>query len=187
MRVIAGLCRGKKLKSPPGMTTRPTADRVKESLFNIISNQINFDGCIVLDICAGTGSLGIESLSRGASSCTFIEKDITVSQILKTNLICCKLDQKSKIMTMESQTALKLLSKQGQHFDLVFFDPPYESGLYEHIAGLLDQLGLLTEHSLFIAECSSQNVLPSAFGQLVKTDRRVYGDTALEFFTLEAV
>lgn len=185
MRVIAGICRGMKLKVPQGEKTRPTADRVKESLFNIISNQRNFDGCNVLDICAGTGSLGIESLSRGAISCSFIEHDRKVSEVLRQNLIYTKLESNSELLTMESHKALRLLSGRGRKFNLVFFDPPYDSGIYESTAELLCTLGLLADDSLFIAECSARIPLPGCFGTLIKTDRRVYGDTALEFFKME--
>ena len=185
MRVNAGICRGMKLKSPHGEVTRPTADRVKESLFNIISNQIDFQGCRVLDICAGTGSLGIESLSRGAASCTFIEQNRNVSGILTENLTAAKFEHRSELLTMESHKALKLLSKRGAGYDLVFLDPPYDSGIYLSIAALLCELGLLTVDSLFIAECSVRNPLPGTVGTLIKTDRRVYGDTAIEFYNLE--
>jgi len=185
MRVIAGICRGMKLKAPHGEITRPTADRVKESLFNIISNRINYQGCRVLDICAGTGSLGIESLSRGAASCTFIEQNRNVSAILAENLIAARIENKSELLTMESHKALKLLSKRGTGYDLVFLDPPYDSGIYLSIAELLCDLGLLSVDSLFIAECSVRKPLPETVGTLIKTDRRVYGDTAIEFYNLE--
>lgn len=185
MRVIAGICRGMKLKAPQGEKTRPTADRVKESLFNIISNQKNFDECKVLDICAGTGSLGIESLSRGAHSCSFIEQDRKVSEVLMQNLIYTGLASDSELLTMEAYKALKVLSRRGRKFDLVFLDPPYESGIYESTAELLCTLGLLADNSLFIAECSARICLLGRLGTLIKTDRRVYGDTALEFFSME--
>ena len=185
MRVIAGNCRGMMLKAPQGEKTRPTADRVKESLFNILSNQKNFDECNVLDICAGTGSLGIESLSRGALSCSFIEQDMKVSEVLRQNLMHTRLESNSELLTMEACKALRLLSARGRKFDLVFLDPPYESGIYESTAELLCTLRLLADNSLFIAECSARIHLSECLGSLVKTDRRVYGDTALEFFSME--
>lgn len=186
MRVIAGICRGMKLKAPQGTKTRPTADRVKESLFNIISNKKIFDECKVLDICAGSGSLGIESLSRGALSCSFIEQDRIVCEVLKQNLSYTKLENNAELLTMEAYKALKLLSGRGSKFDLVFFDPPYESGIYESTAELLCKLGLLADNSLLIAECSARIHLSERLGTLIKTDRRVYGDTALVFFSMEA-
>lgn len=185
MRVIAGICRGMKLKAPQGEKTRPTADRVKESLFNIISSQKNFNECKVLDICAGTGSLGIESLSRGAQSCSFIEQDRKVSEVLRQNLIYTRLESNSALLTMEACKALRLLSVRGEKFDLIFLDPPYKSEIYESTAELLCTLGLLADNSLFIAECSARIHMSECLGTLIKTDRRVYGDTALEFFSME--
>lgn len=186
MRVIAGTCRGLKLKAPQGNTTRPTSDRVKESLFNILSSTRTFDGVCVLDICAGTGSLGIEALSRGAVSCSFIENDRNVVEVLEKNLTISGFAQISEIIAMEALNALRLLAGRGRRYDLVFFDPPYESGLYASVPELLCSQGLLLSDSLFIAECSIRKTLPASFGPIVKSDRRVYGDTALEFYTLEA-
>lgn len=185
MRVIAGTCRGMKLKAPQGNSTRPTSDRVKESLFSIISSTKGLDGVCVLDICAGTGSLGLEALSRGAASCSFIENDRKIIEVLQKNISAAKFEDNSDIVVMDCQKALRSLASRGRRFDLVFFDPPYDSRLYESVPELLCSLGLLQSDSLFIAECSMRNPLPESFGPLMKHDRRVYGDTALEFFTLE--
>lgn len=185
MRVIAGTCRGMKLKAPQGKTTRPTSDRVKESLFSIISSKRAFDGACVLDICAGTGSLGIEALSRGAASCSFIERDLNVVDVLEKNIIATKFTSQVEVLVMESLKALQLLAGRGRRYDLVFFDPPYDSPLYDSVPELLCSLNLLLNNSLFIAECSVRKCLPESIGPLTKQDRRVYGDTVLEFFTLE--
>lgn len=185
MRVIAGTCRGLKLKAPQGNTTRPTSDRIKESLFNIISNKREFYGACVLDICAGTGSLGIEALSRGAASCSFIEHDQKVVDFLNNNLVITGFARQSEVVTMEALKALRLLAGRARRYDLVFFDPPYDSKLYDSVPELLHTLGLLLSDSLFITECSVRNPLPESFGPIIKSDRRVYGDTALEFFTME--
>ena len=106
MRVIAGTCRGKKLAAPPGITTRPTSDRVKEALFSILASRIDFADIRVLDICAGTGSLGIEALSRGAGSCCFIESNISVKSILDKNLMVTGCQERSEIMNMDAVKAL---------------------------------------------------------------------------------
>lgn len=185
MRVIAGTCRGKKLSAPTGVTTRPTSDRVKEALFSILSSRIDFAGIRVLDICAGTGSLGIEALSRGAGSCCFIEFNLTVKSILEKNILvtCCK--ERSEILIMDAVRALNVMAGRGQGYDLVFFDPPYDSELYERVPETLESSGLLTQGSILVAECSVRNQLQESYGRLKRFDRRVYGETALELFELE--
>lgn len=184
MRVIAGTWRGMKLKAPQGDITRPTSDRVKESLFNIISNKISIEGATVLDICAGTGSLGIEALSRGAASCSFIEQDRKVIGILAQNLSAARLEKQAELLELEALKGLQLLAGRQRSYDLVFFDPPYDSGLYDSVPSFLGPSGLLNAGSLFVSECSRRRSLPESFGSLIKNDRRVYGDTALEFFSL---
>jgi 16S rRNA (guanine(966)-N(2))-methyltransferase RsmD len=185
MRVISGTCRGMRLMAPPGKSTRPTSDRVKEALFNIISSRFSFDNARGLDICAGTGSLGIEVLSRGATSCSFVEDDRKVLGFLEKNISDPRLKALSEIFAMDAIKALSLFARSGRKYDMVLFDPPYDSDLYFSVPAALSSLGLLASNALFVAECSMRNILPEAFGQLIKFDRRVYGDTALEFFTLE--
>lgn len=187
MRVIAGTCRGMKLIAPPGNATRPTSDRVKESLFNIILSKKGCGGKCVLDICAGTGSLGIEALSRGAAFCSFVEQDRKVIEILNKNLSATHLDDRSELVQQEAAKALTVLAGRGRKYDLVFFDPPYESRLYDTVPELLNSLELLNFDALLVAECSRRKSLPEAFGALIKNDRRVYGDTSLEFFNLEEI
>lgn len=185
MRVIAGTFRGKKLSAPPGVTTRPTSDRVKEALFSIISSRLDFAEVAVLDICAGTGSLGIEALSRGAGSCCFIEKNPAVKAILEKNIVstCC-LDR-SEILNMDAVRALNAIAGRGRCYDLIFFDPPYDSELYKHVLEALDTSNLLATGAILVAECSVRNQLPESYGRLKRFDRRVYGETALELFAVE--
>ena len=166
MRVIAGTCRGKKLAAPPGVTTRPTSDRVKEALFSILASRIDFADVRVLDICAGTGSLGIEALSRGAMSCCFIESNLSVKPILEKNITATCCQDRSEVFTMYSINA-------------------FDSELYARIPEALDSFGLLTPGSILVAECSVRNPLLESYGRLKRFDRRLYGDTALELFTLE--
>ena len=185
MRVISGKARGAILVSPRGMNTRPTSDRVREALFSIILSRFELDCARVVDLCAGTGSLGIEALSRGAGSCCFIEYDRNAAAALKRNLITVHFSERAEVLEMELQKALRLLSKRGAIFDIAFFDPPYSSGLYLTTPAIFCNLSLLAEGGLFIAETSVRNVLPDRLGSLVKDDRRIYGDTALEFYSLE--
>ena len=185
MRVISCTCRGKKLVVPPGITTRPTSDRVKESLFSILISRIDFTDIRVLDICAGTGSLGIEALSRGAGSCCFIESNVAHKVILEKNIQSTHFQAKSEIMNMDAVTALQRIAGRSLSYDLVFFDPPYNSDLYPPVLNLLGSPGLLTSGSFVVAECSVRNPLLETYGTLKRFDRREYGETALELFVLE--
>ncbi|MEI6305617.1 MAG: 16S rRNA (guanine(966)-N(2))-methyltransferase RsmD [Deltaproteobacteria bacterium] len=185
MRVIAGKARGTRLVSPRGMHTRPTADRVREALFSIIGSRLELGGARIIDICAGTGSLGIEALSRGAGSCCFIERDRNAVAMLKRNLAATYYTEQADILEMDVNKGLKHLALRGESFDIFFFDPPYLSGLYTTTAETLCRNSLIVEGGLFIAEASARNILPDRLNNLVKDDRRIYGDTALEFYVLE--
>lgn len=185
MRVIAGSARGLRLTAPAGLQTRPTADRVKEALFSIIASRREMLGARILDICAGTGSLGIEALSRGAASCCFIEQDRHVLAQLEKNLAKAGLAGRGECLLLDALKGLKTLSLKGQAFDIVFFDPPYSSDLYLTVAGALSSFSLLAEGGLLVAECSARSPLADRFDTLVRIDRRVYGETALEFFAKE--
>lgn len=185
MRVVSGAFRGKKLSAPPGITTRPTADRVKEALFNILASRIDLSDIRVLDICAGTGALGIEALSRGAATCCFVESDRSVAAVLEKNIAAVKSTHRAEILVMDAVKALQALAARGLNFDLVFFDPPYDSGLYTAILEVLDVRGLLSSGAVLVAECAVRNPLPESCGRLKLIDRRVYGTTALELFARE--
>jgi 16S rRNA (guanine(966)-N(2))-methyltransferase RsmD len=185
MRVIAGSCRGRKLFAPAGVTTRPTSDRVKEALFSILASRADFAAISVLDICAGTGSLGIEALSRGAGSCCFIEYNPSVKAILDKNLAVTGFEERAEVLIMEATAALRKIALGGRRFDLVFFDPPYSSELYRDILEMLGSSELLTAGAILVAECATGNRLEETYGRLVHFDRRVYGDTALELYELE--
>lgn len=185
MRVIAGTARGTRLAAPSGMRTRPTADRVREALFNIIQSRFGLEGAAVLDICAGTGSLGIEALSRGAASCCFIEENRNALAALKRNLSATHCADRAETLVVEVHKALRHLAARSISFDLVFFDPPYASGLYLTVPEALCNLSLMAHGGVLIAEGAKRNIMPDNLGGLVKNDRRVYGDTVLEFYILE--
>ena len=184
MRVIGGVARGTGLLAPHGILTRPTADRVKEALFSIIQSHCALDGVGLLDLCAGSGALGIEALSRGAASCCFIEKNQEAIRCLKRNLSATRMAERADILEMDIFKALTVLKARGNSFTIVFFDPPYSSDLYTVVAEKLSSAELLAPGGLFVAEASARNALPENMGALVKSDRRVYGDTALEFYVL---
>ena len=161
LRIIAGLAKGTRLKSPPGTVTRPTADRVKESLFSILG-QTMLDAN-VLDLFAGTGALGLEAISRGALSVTFIDRMTTT---IRDNVAKTKFYDKSRIITDDVFRTLRSLSQVGQKFDLVFCDPPYHHGLAEKTLNTLNDLPLLSENALIVAEHGADETIADCFGRL---------------------
>ena len=184
MRVIAGAARGIRLTAPSGMKTRPTADRVREALFSILQSRFGVEGAAILDLCAGTGALGIEALSRGAASCCFVEKDRNVVKCIRQNLVATRFEESSSLLEMDVSAALSFLGRRGYRYDLIFFDPPYASPFYEVVAETVVSQSLLAIDGVFVAESASRNPLPDVLGGLVKIDRRVYGDTAIELFVM---
>jgi 16S rRNA (guanine(966)-N(2))-methyltransferase RsmD len=162
---------------------RPTADRVKESLFNILAVLLEgFDQCRVLDLFAGTGNLGIESLSRGAAQAVFIDNHRESLILVSRNLMMLGFNDRGRLIGKEALAALRFLEKTEPPFHLVFIDPPYRQGLAEMALKYLSASPLINENSLVIAEFSSGEILPMAFDNLKDFDRRIYGDTAIAFF-----
>ena len=121
MRIIAGCARGRRLKTRKGSQTRPTADRVKESLFNILGNRLQ--GAFFLDIFAGNGGVGLEAVSRGAEKCVFIEKNSQCVKIIKENLSLCQLQARGEVLQSDALTAIKLLAQKQQQFTFIFLIP----------------------------------------------------------------
>lgn len=167
----------------PGKGTRPTTDKVKESIFNMIGPY--FDGGWALDLYAGTGSLGIEALSRGADKAVFVERDQKAYSTVKQNLSTLKLDDRAELYRTESCRALKVLAKRGTGFDMVFLDPPYA---YQKIAEevvQLQQLGLLAPEAWIIAEHDAAIRLPDKIGDCRVHREATYGDTAITIYRYE--
>lgn len=185
MRVIAGNARGVRLVAPTGLQTRPTSDRVREALFSIIENRIMLADAVILDICAGTGALGVEALSRNAAFCCFIEKERRATEAIRKNLTAAKATGRARILEMDALKALRMLAEEKVRFDLVFFDPPYSSPLYFPVVTAISDFLLLSDDGMLIVESDRRNLLPDQFGSLVKIDRRIYGDSAVEIYCTE--
>ena len=180
MRVISGTRQGKHLKSFKGRKIRPTSDRVKEALFNIIKQDMA-EGTKVLDLFAGTGNLAIEALSRGASKAYLVEKDRDSLSIIRENIKLCSFQKEAEIIPVEVKKAIPVLEKKGATFDIIFIDPPYDAGLAGETLDLLGE-SALSKGALVVAECSSRETLEERYGKLVLKDMRRYGDTSLSFF-----
>jgi 16S rRNA (guanine966-N2)-methyltransferase len=187
MRVIAGSARGIRLQAPVGILTRPTSDRAREALFSIIQSRNDLHGSNVLDICAGTGALAIEALSRGASSATLIEVDMNALKTIRSNLTASKLINRAEVLNIDAFKALQALSKRNCCFNIIFFDPPYTSDLYKTIPEEISKLSLLCHDGMLIIESSSRNVLPEKILSFLKVDSRTYADSSLNFYVLEEV
>ena len=156
MRIITGKVKGLKLKAPKGFSTRPTADRVKESVFNVLNGMIDFDEVEVLDVFAGTGSLGLETLSRGASAVTFI--DFATTEIISENVKRAKFSEVATILRGDFANALKKISQQTK-FDLIFIDPPYKKNLAERTLELIAAHELLSEGGLVVVEHGADEII----------------------------
>jgi 16S rRNA (guanine(966)-N(2))-methyltransferase RsmD len=183
VRVIAGTARGRHLKQPGDNRIRPTADRVKEALFSILSSRIgSFSGLRVLDICAGTGNLGIEALSRGAAEAVFIDREHAATVLIRANLTALGFNDAATVLEMPAERALTRLQASGKSFDLIFFDPPYALSLPEMILPQVSTLGLASAQAIIVVEQQRNAILADTYGTLAKYDQRVYGDTALFFY-----
>ncbi len=148
MRVIAGSARRIQLVTPPGLDTRPTTDRIKETLFNILAPDI-YD-VDFLDLFAGSGAIGIEALSRGGRHAVFVEKNHNAISCIKQNLQKTKLGELADVYESDVYTAIRKLAAQDRHFDIIFADPPYEGGYYAAV--LRELLDLASEDTLIIVE-----------------------------------
>jgi 16S rRNA (guanine966-N2)-methyltransferase len=186
LRVISGSAKGRRLLTPKHNRIRPTADRVKESLFNILTVlRGNFNQCRVLDVFAGTGNLGIEALSRGAEHAVFVDENREAAALIQKNLELTGLADRGNIVQREAVAALKSLGKTVSPFGLIFIDPPYRQGLSVRIMEFLASSGLVDESTQVIVETASNEHLPRCFDRLQEFDRRIYGDTAIIFFAIE--
>lgn len=184
MRVISGTAKGRRLLSPRGSRIRPTSDRVKEALFNIISPTAGvFPRCLVLDIFAGTGNLGIEALSRGAAGVVFVDNHRDSVDLIRKNLDLVGFGDRGTVIAKDAVTALKTLQDNGRRFSIIFIDPPYHHQLQEKVLDILSNSKLLEDDAVVIVEHSSKEDMGEAFGILKKSDSRTYGDTAVTFYT----
>lgn len=181
MRVIAGRFRGRTLHAVRGLKVRPSADRVKESLFNILAPRIT--GARFLDLFAGTGSIGIEALSRGAAEALFVEQDRDALRCLQRNLEACRLERGFEVIRQPVARALRELEAQECRFDLVFLDPPYQADLYSSTLELLGAGNLVAADGWVIAEHDRRMELAAEYGCLSMFRTRQTGDTALSFFS----
>ena len=183
MRVIAGQYRSRVLSAPKGRDTRPTSDRLRETLFNVLAPHI--DGAVFVDLYAGSGAVGIEALSRGAREAIFVEQAEPALKAIRANLAALGIRGGYTLEPRSVNAALKRLASTGRMADIVFLDPPYESfDEYEVALGLLggECSGLLAPYAIVVAEHAKKNDLAEQYGELSQYRVLKQGDAALSFY-----
>jgi 16S rRNA (guanine(966)-N(2))-methyltransferase RsmD len=183
MRIIAGAYKGRNLKSPPSMKVRPTSDRLRETLFNVIAPRIQETR--FLDLCAGSGAVGIEALSRSASHATFVDRSRRSCQLIEANLKLCRVpEEEQEIYCSEAHEFLRQTASPP--WDIIFFDPPYKDDYLKTLEYTgANTLKLLDPEGLLIVEHHHKNQLPESIGNLRRTRVLKQGDSALSFFTVD--
>lgn len=187
MRITGGKARGRSLVAPKsgGPLIRPTCDRVREALFNILGERTA--GSKVLDLFAGTGAIGIEALSRGAAFTLFVDQSIEAGRLIEANLRTCFHKPPAAFLQFDlaAATQLQLLPARlppATRFDLVFMDPPYQKNLAEQVLAMVEKADFLAAGALVIVEEHRRVSLPAAVGRLTVVDQRCYGETGLWFY-----
>jgi len=184
MRIITGIAKGAKLKAPRGMDTRPTADRVKESIFNILGTMVL--EATVLDLFAGTGNLGLEALSRGAKHAVFVDQSAISMRVIKDNAIHTKLVHSADFYKSDVLKAVDKLGRAGQMFDLIFCDPPYNKGLVTSVLTKIDELNILTAGGIIILEHSRHENIDKQLSNLQLNRSERYGETIVSFYIYQS-
>jgi 16S rRNA (guanine(966)-N(2))-methyltransferase RsmD len=182
MRIIGGECRGRRLGSFKGIRIRPTSDKVREAVFNILP-RVAFGERFkkVLDLFAGTGAMGIEALSRGAKEAAFVDPSRVATGLIRKNLLVCPVGE-ARVIERSAEDALRSFSKKGETFDLIFIDPPYESGLAGETLCQIDGFKTLSEQGVIVAETSKRSPLDARPSGITCFDSRQYGDTVIYLF-----
>jgi len=184
MRVIAGTYKGRRLKTLEGFSVRPTSDRLRETLFNILAPRI--EGTRFADICAGSGAIGIEALSRGAGEVIFIESSLKSARIISENLRNCGIRENYRVINRDALRTLKHFASEKAQFDIIYFDPPYGSDLYTPVMWSIAKNDLLAEDGVVIVEHRRQTPLAPNYDRLRPYRQVTQGESILTFFGVES-
>lgn len=183
MRVIAGNAHGRRLKAPRGLKTRPTSARARESIFSRLTVRLDFEGLRVLDIFAGSGSLGIESLSRGAAAVTFVDSSRDATAVMRSNLGALGLLDRARIMPTDVHRALPELAAAREQFDLVFVDAPYKNDVSVEVLNALAELDLVANGGWVVIEQSRRAPgPPPAPAGIDQVNVPIIGDHRIAFY-----
>jgi 16S rRNA (guanine966-N2)-methyltransferase len=180
-RIISGRGKGRRLKTPRGLETRPTAARLRQSLFDILAPVL--PGCRFLDAFAGSGAIGLEALSRGASRVVFVDASAPAIAAIRENVAAlAAAGGDVQVLRQDARIALAALADSGVRFDVIYLDPPYDSELYEEVLELVSTMGLLRDEGVAVAEHFHKRALPETIGRLARTRSVRVGDHRLSFY-----
>lgn len=182
MRIIAGQAKGRTLKAPRGQEIRPTSDRVRESLFNVLGQWC--DGLAVLDLFCGTGALAFEALSRGAARAVLVDQGRQAKQLALENAQALGFADRVELLPLPVDRAVAALGRQGARFDLVFLDPPYALKAVQPVLEALVREGLLNEAARVVAEHGKHESAPDVVGPLAREEQRRFGETMISIYRL---
>jgi 16S rRNA (guanine(966)-N(2))-methyltransferase RsmD len=182
VRIVGGELRGRRLRAPRGAATRPTADRVKEAIFNILGTPP--EGAKALDLFAGSGALGLEALSRGCQSAVFVERAEPALAALRENIAQLRVDDRARVLRDDASHAARRLFRAGERFTWIFLDPPYAGGQMDHALSAVSQV--CANDGTVIAEHDVRHEPKSEVGELSRHDHRRYGDTCVSFYARAA-
>jgi 16S rRNA (guanine966-N2)-methyltransferase len=180
MKVLAGALKGRRLATPRGTTTRPTADQVRIALMDTLTPRL--PGARVLDLFAGAGGVGLEALSRGAAHATFVERDTRAVAALRANVETLGVAAQARVERADARAALERLAREDARFDIVFLDPPYEADAVTPTLERLGALPLLVADGVVIAQHLTKRAPPAENGRLTAFRTRRFGETTLTFF-----
>jgi 16S rRNA (guanine(966)-N(2))-methyltransferase RsmD len=181
MRVIAGIYKGRRLKTLEGLQVRPTSDRLRETLFNILAPRI--EEARFADVCAGSGAVGIEALSRGAAHVTFIEASRKAAAVIGENLRHCGIKEGFKLINRDAVRAMKYLAAEKIQFDIIFFDPPYAAEIYSPVMWQIAKNDLLAENGVVIVEHRRQSPIAPNYDDLRPYREIVQGESCFTFYS----
>ncbi len=179
MRVVAGTARGRRFESPP-RNTRPTSEKVREAMFDVLGDAIS--GSHTLDMYAGSGGLGIETLSRGANSSTFVDVSSSAISTINSNLKKLGFGDRGIAVRADCIKFIRQLGAEDSRFDLIFVDPPYKEGVYELILSEIDKSGILSDSGVIVVESHKRESFHRSFGEIKLVREKTYGDTKVTFW-----
>lgn len=177
MRIVAGEFKGRRIEMPVNNDIRPTSEKVKEALFSIITGNVPDAVCV--DLFAGTGSLGLEAISRGASKCYFGDNSRSSIELVRRNVEYCRAEDRSVICFGSYE---KVLNKISEPVDIFFLDPPYKKGLYEDCIQIISELELLSEEGIIVTEHDTRDEFPEEIAGFIKLKERSYGSKTITIY-----
>ncbi|MEM7174948.1 MAG: 16S rRNA (guanine(966)-N(2))-methyltransferase RsmD [Chlamydiota bacterium] len=181
MRITAGRLKNRRLLTPKGKATRPTTEKLRQAVFNSLQSYL--EDSHFLDLFAGSGAMGLEALSRGAATATFVEKSQVAIRCIRANITDLQVTSQARLLTIDVATALKRLAKENARFTIIYADPPYGRQLYSELLSQLDTTLLLADNGVLLVEQGEQNgACPSMLHALQLIKKRKVGDSSLEYY-----